>query len=196
MSEERRYYVRQDNISLLLTVLAISIFLYSALWSPTLMQLATYAVVLPLAGLLLSLVTRTYARPDPHLDVSETRDMIRDMVLAFTAIMLANLFTSFVLKLDVPPINAKLLAILMAIGEEDLFRGFFTPWLANRLGEAAGIFASSLLFAIYHFAVYGASVESLLVVFLAGSILSFIALKSRRITAVKLAHMLNNLLTA
>ena len=92
-------------------------------------------------------------------------------------------------------LDAQMFGVLIAVSEEQFFRGFLTPYLANRFGLTFGAVTSGLMFGAYHFAVYRNSIEALAIVSLAGIILGYIALKTRRLSPCLLAHALVNFIS-
>jgi membrane protease YdiL (CAAX protease family) len=92
------------------------------------------------------------------------------------------------------PINGMLYSVLMAIAEEQFFRGFLTDWLLSHLKNAImAIVASAGVFCAYHFARYGTSPNALLYVFGGGLILAWVAFKSKRISPTMISHAGNNM---
>jgi membrane protease YdiL (CAAX protease family) len=82
---------------------------------------------------------------------------------------------------------------LYAISEEIFFRGGLTYFFAWQLkSRAFASIAGGVTFSLYHLHVYAASVDSLLYVAIAGTILSYIVLRSGRISPAIAAHCINN----
>jgi membrane protease YdiL (CAAX protease family) len=84
------------------------------------------------------------------------------------------------------------LSLLIAIAEEQFFRGFITNLLTVKTGFF-GVILSGIFFSVYHLAVYGTSYSSLFIVMGGGIILAYAAYKTRRVSTVMAPHLLNNL---
>jgi membrane protease YdiL (CAAX protease family) len=116
---------------------------------------------------------------------------------AFLAISLGtNLaFLSLTIVKGLSVINSEEFGILMAVAEEFFFRGFLLFWLFRVTRSAsAAVMGSAAVFAVYHFAVYGQSAPDLIIVFAAGLLLAFIALRTRSVLPDIMAHVAINLL--
>jgi membrane protease YdiL (CAAX protease family) len=64
------------------------------------------------------------------------------------------------------------------------------------MGVTVGCIAAGAVFGIFHFAVYGTSVNALLVVTISGIILSYIAVYTQSITPGIIAHSANNFISS
>lgn len=192
--------VSDDFFSTALTATAILLFIFSGTFSLDAMVKATFVIVMSLSGLVLRLTTGLH-HVDQTVDLAETRETILWLVVSFGAIFILNLTVPVIPRLfgletanGGAVLGRREFAVLIADAEENLFRGFFTPFMAQRLGIIFGSLAAAGLFTAVHLAVYGTSVSALGVVFGAGFVLSYAALKTRRLSGVKLAHMANNAL--
>ncbi len=184
------YQVNHDAVSLVFIVLAGAIFMYVGLWETEMQMKAIFAAVLLFGGLIMSMFMHyTTIQQLPPKALVWTG-------VAFGMIMLTNFSVSLLPALSTTPINWSLFAVLIAISEEQFFRGFMTPFFANRLGMIGGSIAGGVLFGFYHYAVYSADVQALLVVTVVGIALSYIALYTKSATPGMVAHALNNFLAA
>ena len=118
--------------------------------------------------------------------------------------VMASLAGFFILNLIVPPAvpyqlslasSTRLVAVLISIPEELLFRGWATPFLAKRMGKLGGVLAAAGLFMLYHLFVLGTDLAGLLIVFGAGVIAGFALLKTGRLSIPMAAHLFNNLIS-
>jgi membrane protease YdiL (CAAX protease family) len=121
--------------------------------------------------------------------------------------IVANFAGFFILDLVIPPSAPILLrqsvspgspfvTVMIAIPEETLFRGWLAPWLANvsHTGPLGGSFLSAVLFAVYHLFVYGTSPALLGIVFGAGFITAYTAIKTKVLSITMTSHLVNNFL--
>lgn len=185
--------VKQDGISITLTILAVAVFLYSATFTDELMLRSTFVVVMALAGLVLS-STIKHTQVDESLSNIEVRQIIIWGAIAFVAVLFLNIFTKQapIFAVAEEPLIRRNFAVLIAVAEEQFFRGFITPFIASRTNSILlGSVLSGVIFGIYHFAIYQ-SFDVLLIVFGSGIILSYVALRTGRLSPTILAHVVNN----
>lgn len=88
-------------------------------------------------------------------------------------------------------VSSQLFVLLIAVSEEQFFRGFLANLFIQRVG-ILGIPLNGAVFMIYHFAVYGTSGINLLIVLGAGITLAYIAWATGRVSPTILAHVANN----
>jgi membrane protease YdiL (CAAX protease family) len=162
---------------------------FSELWWP---------VLLILSGLLMHFLWLGRIEEVDSLAEPETASKI--MIYTAVAVLAIAVTGMFITAARIPAqftgVNAILFSILMAVSEEIFFRGFITNMLASASKvPPVTILASGLIFAVYHFARYGTSPASILYVFVAGVILSWIAWHSQRLSPVICAHVLNNIVS-
>lgn len=122
--------------------------------------------------------------------------------------VVANFAGFFLLNLLVPPSAPLLLrqsvspgnpfvTVMIGIPEETLFRGWLAPWLANisHTGPLGGSFMQAILFAVYHLFVYGDSPALLGIVFAAGFITGYTAIKTKVLSVTMFDHLANNFIS-
>jgi len=186
--------IKQDVISMTLTVLALTIFLYSATWPGELATHALFVSVLGVAGMVMSFLIGGFRR-DKEIDRVEQGQIISYTALGLGVIFAANMMVSMVPKVgSISVVDEKLFLILIAIMEEQFFRGFLATFFYQRGGMLVGVLGSAAIFTVYHFAVYGSNPAALAVVFVAGCVLAWIDLRAQRVTPSMIAHILNNML--
>ena len=187
-------YVRQDYISVTLTITAVAVFIYSATFSPELMLRSTFAIVVALSGIALATITKTQ-QVEQDISQTDSKLVLVWSAISFFAILTLNLFVPAVpFATTADPLGRRLFAVLIAVAEENFFRGFITPFIATRLNSVPlGAILAGLMFAIYHIAVYG-SINVLLIVLGSGIVLSYAVLRTKRLSPTILAHVINNFL--
>jgi len=138
---------------------------------------------------------------DEATQASEVRDIFLYTVIALAVIGLGSFVSRDLFKPPLPLAvelsitDQYMYGIMYAICEERFFRGAITSFFVWKTGSVAlASFASGGVFMIYHFKVYGSAVDKLLYVAIAGSILAFVVLKSKRLSPAKLAHIGNNVM--
>lgn len=95
-------------------------------------------------------------------------------------------------------VDALLYSLLMAVSEEQFFRGFITDGLLSQKiprvsnNPYFALTLSAVIFMLYHWARYHTDPNALIYVFFGGFILSWIAYKSRRLSPSILAHSAAN----
>ena len=98
-------------------------------------------------------------------------------------------------KMQLTGMDALLYSVLIAVAEEQFFRGAITGFLLVSLPPSPAILGSAAVFTVYHLAVYGTEASALIYVFVGGAVLSFVAYRSGRLSPSILAHVINNMLT-
>jgi len=137
------------------------------------------------------------ARIDKKISGREGRNIMSNTAMAVGFMMVANFLGIFLFTVPVEGMvltDVLLMAVLFAIVEEIFFRGAlldFFLWKLKKVPSAA-IFLSAVVFAVFHFRVYGTNPSALYVMLAVGMILGFVAWKTKRLTPVLLAHIINN----
>ena len=132
---------------------------------------------------------------DPRISSKELALILNWLLLCMAAILIVNKVIQ--LQFEVSPMPANLFAVLIAISEEVLFRVFLTTWFVYMLqsfpyGDLFGIALSSGAWAVYHFAAYGVDVRAMGIILVAGFVLGYAYVQSRRASVPMLAHALIN----
>jgi membrane protease YdiL (CAAX protease family) len=99
-----------------------------------------------------------------------------------------------VVPMELTGMDAALYAVLMAIAEENFFRGAITNFLLTITSPAFAILGSAMIFTAYHIAVYRTSLEAFIYVFVGGAVLAWVAQRTGRLSPAICAHIINNLL--
>jgi membrane protease YdiL (CAAX protease family) len=185
--------VRHDYVSLSFVMVAMVIFFYTSTWSGDMQVKALIGAILLIGGLTMSFFLK-------FTSVGQfTNKIALYSVLAFAAIMATNFIVSIAPAMEstvAEPVSWALFSVLIAISEEQFFRGLVTPYLATSLGVPVGCLLAGLVFGIFHFAVYGTSMNALFVVTISGVILSYIAVSTMSITPGMIAHSANNFISS
>jgi membrane protease YdiL (CAAX protease family) len=189
--------LRQDALSKTFIVVAVmlTIFLY--------LYVGFEVLVTPILLLAGSVIIRVYTNKkvssDPHIDKTETGQIMFYTVLALAGLAVGGLFAENLFLPQVPqqilsiglPMVSVAFSVLMAISETQFFQGEFLDLLSMKtMGFAMLI--SSLIFTSFHWKIYGTSEESLLYVFVGGLMLAFAAWRTKRVVPAMLAHIINN----
>ena len=187
--------IRQDSLSKILIIISVSLLLFMSTFNVELLTKSLFAVSLILGGLTLSLVTKEYAE-DNNIDLGERNQIFIYSIIALGTVLFLSTIVPAIHLVELAQIPFSIIVLfglLIAVAEEVFFRGFLLNFLIGKAGNIFGIFGSALIFAIYHLNVYGTSPQNLIFVFGAGIILGFIAFRSRRVSTVMIAHIMNNL---
>ena len=189
-----------DPLSLLciLTGIFISVYLFISPNPPIQLIQISMLFVIGLVGVLMNLTLFQKRDPlDINISPTEAASILMTFTITIGAILLVNMaifLFSGAIRYQTITFNTKLMAILAAIAEELMFRGFILAlfYSITRGNSFVAITTSSALWAIYHSWVYQ-SFSLLLIVFFAGVILSYAYIKSKgRLSGTILAHMLIN----
>jgi len=189
--------VRRDAISTAFTLLAIMISVYLATWQK---DFATFfPTILLLSGLGMSYYMGQRIEQDVDLTGDEARDiafwtLVCLFGIAIGSLVSTNLFTPRTRGMDLVGFDIVLFGILVAVAEETMFRGAVLSFLSQQLPAVVAVVSSASIFMIYHFSVYRSDPAALMYVFTAGFVLSFVTLKTRRLSPAILAHVANNII--
>lgn len=190
--------IQHDRISQTFIILAVFIYVY-------LFTIAGSAVVLfPLVLMLLGLVLHRFVQrkgKEEFDDTDITNEHLWKNFIFYTVLAIFGVFVTeeainlvpLTMNTGLTGLYALLFLALMGIAEEEFFRGFVTDWLLINLPNpyvAIGI--SGGIFAIYHLAVYGTVLSSILYVFVGGTILSWTAYRTQHVSPCMMGHVLNN----
>ncbi len=190
--------IRQDPISLLASAIAITELVFLSVFPGGLQTDSIIAALILISGL----VMQRYFKIDGQegIDDNGQKNVFVYSAVAVVIFFVLNIYVPR-LPLSVAPVvsqaglfPAKMFELLIAVAEEQFFRGFLANLLITRTSAGVGILMDGLIFMAYHFAVYGSSVSDLGIVFGAGVTLAFIDWKTGRVSPSILAHMVNNLL--
>lgn len=143
---------------------------------------------------------------DEYIDEPERKNIFVNYLIALSGIFIGTYMVRDLYKHPTNPIpllgiafpqlgviDMALFSGLMAIVEEQFFRGEIFEWLTNRMpAPGLAIILSSAFFTAYHFQIYGSNIDSLLYVFVGGVVLAWAVYRSRRLAPASLAHLTNN----
>lgn len=185
--------IRHDSMSQMLIIIAVMVTLYLATFHLT--SVILFPVILLLSGFMLQFYTLRQIEMINHLTEERTLASIGYYTaLSLIGIALSGYFVQN-LPFELTGVDAYLFGYLMAISEEQFFRGFITNFFLLKLKNPfLAIIISGAVFSIYHLARYGTQLEALIYVLLGGCILSWAAYRSRRLSPVMLAHAINNVI--
>jgi len=160
-----------------------------------------YPFVLLVASLVMRVFLNKPVEQDLYVDVAEGKSTLLYYLVALIGIGIGSIIARGLYNFPFTPqqialsvIDLMLFGTLMAIAEEQFFRGELLEWLKHRVPRPVAIFLSGAIFTIYHFKVYAGSTDSLYLVFAAGIALSWVTVMSRRLAPATLAHITNNIM--
>jgi len=196
--------IKQDSVSIALTVLAASQLLFLGTFGAAVVGVAVFVLAIMLVGIVMAMWLG-FSERDESIDPVERRDLLVWSMVGLATIGLLNLLQLFkpaagtILSIalanvaeDARMLVSRMLGILVAVAEEQFFRGALTNLFIRTVGVAAAIPLSGVIFGVYHLAVYGSQPITMLIVAGAGSILAFTAVRTGRVSTPMLAHVANN----
>jgi hypothetical protein len=192
--------IEHDRISEGFIILAVFIYVY--LFTIAGSALVLFPLVLMISGIVLHRFTsHKKGSQDDFDDTSITNEHLWKNFIFYTVLALFGVFLVSE-AITVLPLTmntgltgwyAFLFEALMGIAEEEFFRGFVTDYLLTTLPNPySAILVSATFFTVYHFAVYGTVIASLLYVFAGGCILSWTAYRTLHVSPCMSGHVLNN----
>jgi len=188
--------IRQDFASKILISIAMMLTIYLATYETT--ALVMFPAVLLIVGLGMELYLERHRKPE-YVDFESVGARSRKEIFYYSVLALLGIFTvgystSFLSDLEVAGFSMFAFMAVMAIAEEQFFRGFITDLFLTHLDKDwIALLTSALVFMGYHLARYGTSPDALLYVFGGGLILNWVAWKSKRISPCMIAHVINNI---
>ena len=190
--------IRQDPVSKGLTVIAVAELMFLSTYGADLMLRSLFAALLAIGGLVLMLFTGNLTE-DPSIDGMETRSMLTWIVVSLGVIVMLA-FSTPRLPLDTGQMTTfelavvpRMFGVLIAVSEEQFFRGFMTNYFVQRTNFMGGVLLSGVAFGLYHLAVYGTNPALMLYVMGAGIVLSYVALRTGRVSTTMIAHVAVNM---
>jgi len=185
--------IKQDNISKILIIASIMVTIYLSTFDTS--PLMLFPAVLLLGGLSMEfLLEKKREEVDDGFELKSLQNTAYYTVLALFGVFMSGYVAKY-FPLQLTGFDALLYAMLIAVAEEQFFRGFITDWLLTKTGNPIfGLLASSLVFAVYHLARYGTEPSALIYVLAGGFVLNYVAYKSQRLSSCMLAHIINNCL--
>jgi len=197
--------LRHDAISKFFILLGFSINIYLLTFDVSFST--AFPAFLLLGGLVMQRYLYKRIEEDPEIDDEEATGIAYYTMFALLGIGVGSLFVSRtlfifpatiqggtgVLMLGLFSLNV-LHGVLMAISEEVFFRGVFLQFFSP-LGMGASISAAALIGIIYHLRVYGTTGTGLYYVGLAWVTFGYVSWKTKRLSPILIAHILNNYLS-
>jgi len=193
----------QDAISNGLLILAVLIMLYF-IFVVGMLDILIYPMLLLVGALVLRVFVNRKLLKDEEIDRTEQKTILVYYLLGLIGIGLGSWFVQglydFPIEKYVPSLvlsgssfDIALFTVLMAIVEEQFFRGELLEWMSNTMTPTTATIGNAAVFMGYHLGVYGTNPDNLLYVFIGGLTLALITVKSRRLLPAQLAHITNNL---
>jgi len=196
--------LRYDAISKFFILLGFSINIYLLTFDVSFST--AFPAFLLLGGLVMQRYLYKRIEDDPEIDDEDATSIAYYTVFALLGIGVGSLFISRtlfifpatiqngsgILMLGLFNLNV-LHAALMSISEEVFFRGVFLQFFSP-LGMGASISAAALIGIIYHLRVYGTTGMALYYVGAAWIVFGVVSWKTKRLSPIILAHLLNNVI--
>jgi len=187
--------VSHDGLSQVLTILAVMLIIYLSTFETTVTVL--FPAVLLITGLVLQFYLQRRVEVVDHLAESAGNIGFYTLI-ALAGIALASFMapavTRLPVKMELTGVDAMLYGALIAVSEEQFFRGAILNFLLTLTNATVAIFSSAVVFMVYHFAVYGTATSSLVYVLVGGLALAWADYRSGRISPSMLAHIMNNVI--
>jgi membrane protease YdiL (CAAX protease family) len=190
--------IKQDSVSLGFTVAALFLSMY---WSTGEKDfIGLFPAILLFGGVTINYLSGYRFGVDTSTGGGRATNIVLYTLVAlagmyFTGIYASNYFAPQT-TIQLSGIDAMEYGVLMAVSEEQFFRGGLLNFLSQRLGDWFAIFGSAAVFMVYHFFVYAGNNSALIYVFGGGVLLAFVTVKTQRLSPSILAHVINNILAA
>lgn len=189
--------IRADSLSYTYTIIAAMVAVYLATFEMGVTIL--FPVVLLTTGVALRMYLARKVEADDSIDVQEGGQILFYTVLCLAALSLTSFFVSSLPSLpemQLTGFDTILFGMLMAVAEEQFFRGAVLSFLMGITMPIVAIIGSACIFAVYHLAVYGTDIAAMTYVFVGGIVLSWVTYRSQRLSPSMTAHILNNVMAS
>ena len=187
--------VKQDSISIAFTIGAVFLSLY---WSTGEKSfIGVFPAILLISSFGLNFYIGQRYPSDSSMSGGDASNILVYTMIAIAGMWFTGQFTSNYVPQSINTlsgIDAVTFGVLMAVAEEQFFRGALLNFLMPRLGVLGAVAGSGGVFYVYHFFVYAGNQGALLYVFAGGLLLAFVTVKTGRISPAILAHAINNIL--
>jgi membrane protease YdiL (CAAX protease family) len=189
--------IKQDSVSLGFTIGALFLSLYWSTGEKNFIGL--FPAILLFGGVTINFLSGNRFGVDSLTSGGEVANIGLYTLVGVAGMYATGLFAQnyFAPQTTIPlsGMDAIQYGILMAVAEEQFFRGGLLNFLLPRLGEWGAIAGSAGIFAVYHVFVYAGNNSALMYVLGAGIILAFITVRTQRLSPGILAHCINNILS-
>ena len=170
-------------------VTALMIFLYAVTFLGETTTIIQNAILFLLAGVTMAFVT--VGLRFQAFNLQTLGNSIMWTLVSIIIIWIIQVYAPFTLQVEV--LNNQLFSVLMGVSEECFFRLFLCTFLKKITdSDFFSIVISAFTWAIYHIARYGASLNTLWVIGLAGCALGFVMLRSKMGDGPIFAHAFVN----
>jgi len=160
--------------------------------------LILFPVILLTTGIALQIYFTRKVQADDSLDLQETGQILFYTVVCLAVIAATSFFVAalpqVVPKMQLTGFDTVLFGVLMAVAEEQFFRGAVTSFLLNYTVPVLAVLGSAAIFTVYHLAVYGTNLSAMVYVFAGGTVLAWVAYRTQRLSPSMTAHVINNIL--
>lgn len=193
-----------DSVSAGLTMLAITFSLFLFTFEQSVIII--FPLILLITGVTLTMLFGRKIEYDETMEYIEVRKIFTTTAFclatfALAALISSEIFFPFKREMSIGDLNElsliglRLYTFLMAIAEEWFFRGAILAFTA-RINRFIAPAVNGVVFTFYHFSIYRTQWNHLFYVFLAGAILAYATLRTRRISPAMIAHAINNLMAS
>jgi membrane protease YdiL (CAAX protease family) len=189
--------IEQDLVSQFLSIVSLLIIVYLSTFQPS--SIILFPAILLIAGIVMQFYLLKRYEMDWTLESEEAHNIVYYTLFGLIIIAIGSIISPRIMipKLDVTGYDAILYSIMIAVAEEQFFRGALLNFFLQStpaFGSMLAIIASAFIFMVYHFAVYRTSYNNLLYVLIAGIALAYIDYQAQRVSPSMIAHIINNIL--
>lgn len=188
--------IRADSLTYAYTITAAMVAIYMSTFELGLLIL--FPVILLTTGIVLQIYFNKKVQVDVDTDINDMKEIMFYSIICLAAITATSFFVSvlpqMVPKMQLTGFDTVLFGILMAVAEEQFFRGALLSFMLNFTIVPIAILGNAAVFMVYHLAVYGTNIATMAYVFAGGAIFAFVAYRTRRLSPCMTAHIINNIL--
>ena len=187
--------VKLDHIAVSLIILGFMIDLYLSTFFPK--SIILYPTILLLSGGYLLNLYKNIKVDTPVESNVFMYSVIGILMIGLIGFITPRVFVMESVLSGVTQFQLTLFVVLMAIAEEVFFRGFLQSYFALKLHSVAlSIVLQSVVWSVYHTAVYGSHPDIMMYVLLSGIVLGYLTYRSGSLTPSLISHIVINFIAS
>lgn len=193
--------IRQDYYSGMFIAVGVALTILLFVWGAKFESLLAPIMLLFGSGIIRIYTVRRPVPEDTVVTQSELQNVGVYALLALAGLAVGNLFIQGYFVPQVPnqilalslPFVSTIFTVLMAISETQFFQGELLPLIGQKTGWGVAIPIVAIIGVGFHMNIYGTQPNALMYVFIGFLLLSWVAVKTRRVLTAMIGHVGNNL---
>ena len=179
----------------IITTIMVAMVMFTAIWwvAVNVPEFFTTAVIYMLA--MLMYVPLVITEKVPAIPIT-TENLSKQIFMAFMfsliIILPSMIRIGFIVPMSLSPISMFFIVAVAPVVEEMFFRGLIFPMVSYRTNMIVGILVTSMIFALFHYSVYGIQLGAFMWLLLLSIINCFLVAYTGSLIPAIMLHMVNN----